>query len=262
MSFDLMAFDRTKAPDTYEEFLKWYSTQTAWEEDRDYNSLDGVALKLAAWFMEMKDTFPPMNGPYYPGDENAFATANAEDHLTDYSIGSDVIYGSFAWSVAEEAALISENLARKHDVGFYNPQTGEIYCEGMIACKMRTESNDDKTVVWDQIESAILSLDSPERGISHRDNAFITMFFENNGTDEQFLQCIPDYPKQKGFLKGLFGRQKQPPTILAYDVEAGTGEKIYATKVSSKEELIELLGNYYNSRKLPDISAWEDTGIL
>lgn len=107
------------------------------------------------------------------------------------------------------------------------------------------------------------TLDNPERGTSHRDNAFVTIWFEENGTDNEFMQCAPDYPKPEGFLKRFFqpsGSTGMP--ISSYTVEVGTGEKIYIKQVDSKEEAIEIIRNYYGSRKLPDITDWEDSGIL
>jgi hypothetical protein len=262
MSFDLMLFDKAKAPNFFEDFLAWYAVQTEWSEDRDYNSTDGTSPQLAAWFMAMKETFPPMNGPYSPSDATAFATAEAGTHLTDYSIGSSVIYGDFAWSVAEEAAQAAEKLAKEHGVGLFNPQTGDIFCDGMVVCKIRTERHDDKTATWERVEKEVLTIDNPERGTTHRDSAFITMFFAQNGTDEQFLQCMPDYPKQRGFLKNLVRKKAEDLAITAYIVEVGTGKKIYTKTVGSKEQVSQFMHDYYVSRKLPDITGWQDTGII
>ena len=33
MSYDLMVFERTKAPTTKKEFMAWYEKQMEWEED-------------------------------------------------------------------------------------------------------------------------------------------------------------------------------------------------------------------------------------
>jgi hypothetical protein len=159
MSFDLTVFDKAKAPDFFEDFLNWKVMGWDYREDSDYDSIEGTAPKLTAWFMEMKETFPPLNGPYSPCDDEAFKSDDSEKHLTDYSIGSDVIYGAFGWSVAEEAAQLAEKLAGKHDVGLFNPQTGDIICVNMVFCKIRTEKQDDKIVIWEQIEKEILTLD-------------------------------------------------------------------------------------------------------
>ena len=259
LSFDIMVFDKTKTPKFFEDFLNWSVEQTKWTEDRDYNLVDGTSPQLEAWFREMKETFPPLNGPYSLSDEEIFANEEIENRLTDYSIGSSVIYAAFGWSVAEEAVELAVKLAKKHDVGFFDPQTADIHCEGMVACKMRTESHDDKTVTWEQIEREVFSLDDSERGTS----PFITIFFEENGIGGEFMQCSPDYPKREGFINKLFGSSKSfDAGIIHYTIEVCTGSKIFSTQASGKEQVIEIFRNYYSSRQLPDVSAWHDTGII
>ena len=262
MSYDLAIFEPEKAPKVYGEFLDWLSIQTQWNEDRDYNALAGTAPRLAAWFMEAKEQFPPLNGEHRLPDEEAFANAVTERRLTDYSIGSDIIYAAIGWSVAEEADKHMTRLAQAHGVGIYNPQTGEVQSSGMVLCKLRTERYDDKIAVWEHIEREVQSLDAPERGTSHRDNAFITLFFTGNGTDDEFMQCMPNYPKPQGVFKKLFGGGAAPAAIEGYTVESGNGKKIYEKQVAGKAELEKILSDYYKTRRLPDTSDWTDTNIL
>ena len=120
MSYDLMVFEKTKAPDTREAFMAWYEKQTAWEEDHDYQTIGVSAPALQNWFMEMKDTFPPMNGEYAPDVELFDEDEDLENHVTDYSIGREVIYAGFSWSVVDEAYELVQTLARKHGVGFFD----------------------------------------------------------------------------------------------------------------------------------------------
>ena len=120
MSYDLMVFEKTKAPRTKKEFMEWYEKQTEWGEDHDYQTIGVSSPALQSWFMEMKETFPPMNGEYAPSDEAIEADENLESRLTDYCIGRDVIYAAFAWSQAEEAYELVRNLAQKHGVGFFD----------------------------------------------------------------------------------------------------------------------------------------------
>ena len=256
MSFDLMVFQKTESIKNFDDFLNWKDGQISWEEDRDYNSLDGTAPKLAAWFMDMKESFPPLNGPYSPSDDEAFADDDSERHLTDYSIGSSIIYGAFAWSVADEAHEKALVLAKKHSVGFFNFQTGEICCDGMIVCKLRTETISDTTVCWEQLEKHVLALDEYE-------GTFITVWFENNGTDEQFMQCMPIHPKKDGFIKKLFSSSKDTGAKAPFfSVEASTGEKIYTIDINEKEQAVKIFNDYYVSRRLPDTTDWEDSGII
>lgn len=120
MSYDLMVFEKTKAPKTKEEFMEWFEEQAEWGEDHDYQTVGVASPALQNWFMEMKETFPPMNGEYAPDDAALAADAGLESRMTDYSIGHDVIYAAFAWSVAEEAYKQMLELAGKHDVGFFD----------------------------------------------------------------------------------------------------------------------------------------------
>ena len=74
MSFDLMVFEKITVPKGFDEFLDWYSNETKWAENRNYNSLAGTSRQLAAWFMDMKRTFFAMNGEYALGDKEAFTS--------------------------------------------------------------------------------------------------------------------------------------------------------------------------------------------
>lgn len=125
MSYDLMVFEKTKAPKTKKEFLAWFEKQAEWEEEHDYQTISVAAPALQNWFMEMKQTFPPMNGEYAPDDEEIEADEELERHLTDYCIGREVIYAAFAWSAAEEAYELVRKLAQKHDVGFFDVSSEE-----------------------------------------------------------------------------------------------------------------------------------------
>ncbi len=118
MSYDLMVFDLEAAPKNRYEFMKWYEAQAKWAEDHDYNDLAITTPELRNWFMEMIPVFPAMNGPYAKEDEDE----DEDDHetVTDYTIGRNVIYTAFAWSVAEQAYSLMVRLAEKHGVGFFD----------------------------------------------------------------------------------------------------------------------------------------------
>ncbi len=120
MSYDLMVFEITKAPKTKKEFMDWYDRQTEWAEEHDYETVGVTSSALQKWFMEMKDTFPPMNGEFAPDEEAIENDENLEEHLTDYSIGYNVIYAAFSWSLADEAYEKVRSLAQKHGVGFFD----------------------------------------------------------------------------------------------------------------------------------------------
>lgn len=120
MSYDLMVFEKTKAPKKRKEFLVWYEKQTEWGEDHDYQTINVSSPALQNWFLEMKETFPPMNGEDAPDFELLSKNEELESRVTDYSIGREAIYAAFSWSAAEEAYALTRKLAKKHDVGFFD----------------------------------------------------------------------------------------------------------------------------------------------
>lgn len=125
MSYDLMVFEKTKAPKTKAEFLEWFGEQTEWGEDHDYQTIGVASPALQSWFMEMKESFPPMNGEFAPDDAALEEDAGLEDRLADYCIGRDVIYAGFAWSMSEEAYRQMRTLAEKHGVGFFDASSDD-----------------------------------------------------------------------------------------------------------------------------------------
>ena len=114
-----MVFDPTVAPRDRAGFAKWYDQQTEWSESHTYDDPDVCSPALQAWFHEMRESFPAMNGPY--------KSESMDSAVTDYSIGRFVIYAAFAWSVAPKALMHMRDLAAKHRVGFYDvSDTDEI----------------------------------------------------------------------------------------------------------------------------------------
>ena len=65
--------------------------------------------------MEMIESFPQMNGPFAPEE-----LPEDDAAVTDYSVGTAVIYAAFAWSKAEAAYEAMFALAGKHRVGFFD----------------------------------------------------------------------------------------------------------------------------------------------
>jgi len=113
MSYDLMVFRKEAAPKTRAEFMKWYQEQTEWTEKHSYDDPANTSTELRNWFMDMIQTFPAMNGP--------FSSQNDDNpNFSDYSIGKNVIYVAFAWSLAEQAYSKMVELAEKHGVGFFD----------------------------------------------------------------------------------------------------------------------------------------------
>lgn len=120
MSYDLMVFEPAAVPATHPEFLEWYGRQTKWSEAHGYNDPGLTSDRLRAWFEDIIRIFPPMNGPPLA------AESPEETSSSDYAIGSDFIYASFAWSKAEAAYMTVARLAEKYELGLFNASsTGE-----------------------------------------------------------------------------------------------------------------------------------------
>lgn len=84
MSYDLMVFDPAKASVDIASFMRWYGEQT-----KQSKVVGGPFLfrhfLLCMWTMNV---FEAMEG------------AGTDNRLTEYSLGKEVIYAAFAWSVA------------------------------------------------------------------------------------------------------------------------------------------------------------------
>lgn len=138
MSYDLMVFAPNDAPREIQAFLDWFAQQTQWSERQSYEDPSETTPNLAAWYADMRQNFPNMNGP------DAYEPAHDEDnpYVTGYAIGRSVIYADFRWSVAEAAYTTVRALAVKHGVGFFNVSAsdGEIWFPSI-------ESTPDRTAI-------------------------------------------------------------------------------------------------------------------
>jgi hypothetical protein len=123
VSYDLAVFDPSAAPGNAPKFADWYTAQTEWNEPHDYDDPAVSMPALRAWFMDMIQQFPAMNGPY------ALPDRQDDPRITDYSVGRSIIYAGFAWSKAGEAYEACFRLAEKHGVGFIDASgdEGEVW---------------------------------------------------------------------------------------------------------------------------------------
>jgi len=119
MSYDLMVFREPAAPKNRVDFMKWYYIQTEFAENHSYDDPANTSVGLNNWFLDMIKKFPAMNGPYSNNDDDEDYDYDNE-FITGYSIGKDMIYIDFRWSVAEEAYKTTVELAEKHRVGFFD----------------------------------------------------------------------------------------------------------------------------------------------
>ena len=115
MSYDLMVFETGSVPRDHTEFMEWYGRQTKWTEGHHYNDPALTSERLQAWFQDIVRIFPPMHGHY--GEE---PSQGDEVSSSDYAIGADFIYASFAWSKSEAAYMTAARLAEKFSLGLFN----------------------------------------------------------------------------------------------------------------------------------------------
>lgn len=255
MSFDLFVFERRESLRTSLDVCAYMEEFTKYEEDRDYTSAEGCSDTIIKWATKMFERFPPMNGDHAPSDEVAFATEESEARLTDYSLGNNGVYCAFGWSVAEEALEYACSLAEEFNVGILDFQSSKgIYAPGIEVLCYRTEGEDEKMAYWQEIEKTIGTIDSPKRGTSNRDNAFVVAWFHDDRVAEgreEYIQCTPNYPK-----RSLFGLKKSEE-IEGYFFEVMKEGVLYQTQVSSKKDLLELFQKWCIDREEIDISSYE-----
>jgi hypothetical protein len=114
MSYDILAFDPAAVTD--DDFPTWWQVQSQWFEDHSYNIPEVTTPNLRAFYSELIQTFPPMNGPDAVTDQELDRDPELESRMTDYSIGTSLIYGAFAWSQARTGQATFTALAAKHGV--------------------------------------------------------------------------------------------------------------------------------------------------
>ena len=123
MSYDILIFEKGPAPKEKTAFLQWYEAQTAWSEGHHYDDLAVASPSLRSWFVEMIDTFPPLNclwnGPLIEADLD-------DDRAADYTVSSNIIYVAFSWSQTALAHKMATSLAAKHGLGFFDASWDEI----------------------------------------------------------------------------------------------------------------------------------------
>ena len=117
IDFYVLAFDINVAPKNRNEFLEWKEKQMEWKEDHDYNNINISSDNLKNWYMDIINTFPPINEDMEKYDEE-FEKIENNEYLTEYSIGKNIIYSVFNWIKAEEAFDLVKMLSKKHRIGF------------------------------------------------------------------------------------------------------------------------------------------------
>lgn len=123
MSYDILVFDPSHVPSGRKAFLDWWDAQGDWSSEPHPHDDPGFTTpRLRAWFMEMIERHPPLNGPY---------AVSRHRRAADYCIGRFLIY--IAISIDKQATHERAfELAGKHGLGLYEPSSpkGEIWLPG------------------------------------------------------------------------------------------------------------------------------------
>lgn len=261
MSFDLFVFERRKEIGTSTDVLRYYRTFTEYEEDRDYNSLEGCTEPIIHWAKKMFLKFPPLLGDFEDCEQGTFKYKDEKDRerfLADYSFGKHGVYISFAFSVADDALRHALSFAEECGVGVFDFQSSEmVYGKGLEVLKYRTEDGGNHLAEWEDIERLVKTLDSPERGKSARDIAFLTLWFEESGKKKgegDYIQCAPNYVRNRG-LKPLLKKEKRN-FIEGYCFEVMKNGSLYHTELKTKEELLSLIERWCRKREDIDTAGY------
>ncbi|WP_419706300.1 hypothetical protein [Promicromonospora sp. NFX87] len=114
MSYDILAFDPAAVSDA--DFPAWWDVQSEWSEDHSYDDPEVTTANLRSFYNELVQTFPPMNGPGAPTDEAWHHDAELLSRMSDYCIGTSLVYVAFSWSQVRVARAAFAALAAKHGV--------------------------------------------------------------------------------------------------------------------------------------------------
>jgi hypothetical protein len=122
MSYDILVFDPACAPRERDAFLEWWDAQADWSEPHPYDDSAFTTPSLRAWFTEMIERFPALNGPY---------AASRDQRTVDYCIGYHLIYVAI-WFDKQATHERAHALAAKHHLGFFAASSpdGEIWLPG------------------------------------------------------------------------------------------------------------------------------------
>ena len=109
MSYDILIFEPDAVTD--EDFPQWWEQVSRWEGPRDYDTTEGSAPAIRAFYRDLIRAFPPFNGP------DALSDAELEEReeqglpVADYTIGADYIYISVGWPDANALVKIVGQMA-------------------------------------------------------------------------------------------------------------------------------------------------------
>jgi hypothetical protein len=195
MSYDILVFDPAYAPRERGAFRQWWDAQADWSEPHPYNDPAFTTPSLRAWFMEMIERFPALNGPYAsPRDRRA----------ADYCIGYHLVYVAI-WVDKQATHERAHELAGKHRLGLYEASSpdGEIWLPGagdelVLASKHENTRETPKPVTDSRIAALVRS--HPPGGVVVNEVVYV----EN---PRRIVNVVYSRPWIEAFTGTRFGRQ-------------------------------------------------------
>jgi hypothetical protein len=115
MAYSLAVFEPKLEFRDRQTFVNWWEERTAWRDGLNYYDPANTTPKLRAWFNDMIEIFPPLNGP--------LSKPNVFDRNTgweaEYTIAHELISVGVPTFKASMAYETSIRLAAKHSVGLF-----------------------------------------------------------------------------------------------------------------------------------------------
>ena len=251
MSLDLFIFERREEIKSSLDVLSYLEEFSKYEEDKDYNSLEGCSPVITAWAKEMFKHFPPMNGEYALPDDIAFSSEDIEDYLTDYSLGKHGAICSFSYDVIDDALDFLLDIFDEYNIGVYDfNNIDNIIGHDIEILKYKTESTNNTSCTWNEVENSINTLDNPERK-----SAYLSLWFDVNGKEISFIKCAPNY-KEPSFFSRLFNKDKITK-IDGFTLEIKNYKNVYQKVFQNKKQLKEYIKAWCFDRKLYDTSKYK-----
>ncbi|MDE7477747.1 MAG: hypothetical protein K2M91_07330 [Lachnospiraceae bacterium] len=262
MSYDLVVFEKSKAPVEAAKFLAWYEKQTEWGGDYDYNDISHASPDLQKFFHKIRTSFPPMNGAFAPSNEELSGRPDLEERLCDYCIGEDMIYLSLAYSVADRAYELVKRAAYFTGVGFYDPSDGSAvpnFFESRYP--MLLEGEGFQPVEVSDFDSISEKLD--KMTVKNRSYLYLTdqigSYIQVGGYGDSFtvekhvyVDCL-FYTYQKAEYR-IASQTNEKGSVMI----AGNQVKVKRQQILSGETVRQLFYDFFQMTKTMDSVEWVD----
>ena len=108
MSFDQLVVDPARVPcDSHEAFMRWYDE--VFPEQSAVEDVSECTEAIAAFYNEITESMPDLNGPDFDEDED-------EDDAAEYDLQADSVYLACSWMPGADE--LAPTLARKHQLAY------------------------------------------------------------------------------------------------------------------------------------------------